>query len=191
MLRNAAPSSLLIRKMADIPAAPVTYVNQLVALCDPVIRQAFALEVPSPTAIASNLSLVTTAPDKLHPLQQIPHIDTGDPARFALLHYLFAGPLGGTAFFRQVATGFEQVTPEARMTYLEQQRRDLAALPPVATYPDTETPGYQRIAHVEPRLNRLIIYRSCTLHSGVIPSAAALSSDPRKGRLTANIFVEY
>ena len=39
--------------------------------------------------------------------------------------------------------------------------------------------------------NRLVVYRSHMLHSGRIPPGAELSDDPRRGRLTANIFVTY
>jgi hypothetical protein len=46
-------------------------------------------------------------------------------------------------------------------------------------------------ARFESRLDRVIVYRSRTLHSGQIGSEAALSDDPRRGRLTANIFVNY
>ena len=33
-----------------------------------------------------------------------------------------------------------------------------------------------------------VLYRGALLHSGIIPPDAVLSSDPRKGRLTANLF---
>jgi hypothetical protein len=37
--------------------------------------------------------------------------------------------------------------------------------------------------------DRLIIYHSTLLHSGVIPPDMNFSADPRQGRLTGNLFV--
>jgi hypothetical protein len=34
-----------------------------------------------------------------------------------------------------------------------------------------------------------LIYQGSLLHSGIIPENMVLNSDPRQGRLTANIFV--
>lgn len=39
--------------------------------------------------------------------------------------------------------------------------------------------------------NSLVVYRSRALHSGRILAPADLSPDPRRGRLTANIFVTF
>jgi hypothetical protein len=36
----------------------------------------------------------------------------------------------------------------------------------------------------------LIIYQGRMLHSGLIPADATLDPDPRRGRLTANFFVQ-
>jgi hypothetical protein len=38
-------------------------------------------------------------------------------------------------------------------------------------------------------MNRLVVYRSCVLHSGHVPSPQVLTADPRAGRLTANVFL--
>jgi hypothetical protein len=45
------------------------------------------------------------------------------------------------------------------------------------------------IDEVEAAPDRLVLYRGMQLHSGVIPDPAALSSDPRKGRVTINMFL--
>jgi hypothetical protein len=45
------------------------------------------------------------------------------------------------------------------------------------------------IDSVEGVEDRLLIYRGSLLHSGLIPPNMALSDDPHRGRLTANIFV--
>jgi len=38
--------------------------------------------------------------------------------------------------------------------------------------------------------DRLAIYQGCLLHSGIIPPDMDFSDDPRRGRLTANIFIK-
>ena len=45
------------------------------------------------------------------------------------------------------------------------------------------------IDEVEARPDRLVLYRGRQLDSGVIPDIAALSPDPRRGRLTINMFL--
>jgi hypothetical protein len=52
-------------------------------------------------------------------------------------------------------------------------------------------PGYTETAHFAARFNRLLVYRSCSLHSGIIPSDTRLSADPRVGRLTVNLFLDF
>jgi len=37
----------------------------------------------------------------------------------------------------------------------------------------------------------VLVYRSCLLHCGLIPPDMPLIANPAKGRLTANIFVNY
>jgi len=48
---------------------------------------------------------------------------------------------------------------------------------------------FERIGAVEGLADRLVIYRGNMLHSGIIPEDMDFSSDPRRGRLTANIFI--
>lgn len=171
--------------------APRDYAERLVRAVDPLIRGTFAAGDIEPMRADSAFSMVTTPPEQLHLLQRIPHIDTSNRLRFALLHFLCGPPFAGTAFFRQRATGLEQVVPEDFESFAAARRRDLAELPPPSGYPGPQTPGYEQIASFDARMDRLLIYRSFSLHSGMIPSAAPLAADPRLGRLTANIFVDY
>src|SRR5690349_21368675 len=56
-----------------------------------------------------HFSIVTTSPEKLTNLQSIPHIDSSSSRELAFIHYLFKSDLGGTAFYRHRATGYEYV----------------------------------------------------------------------------------
>lgn len=170
---------------------PGDYVETLLELADPLVRETFGPPGIRFARAESAFSIVTRKPDTLHPLQQLPHIDTSSPLRFALLHFLCGPPYGGTAFFRQDSTGLEQVPPGSSEPYLAARRERLSELPPVSRYPGAATPGYTRTAAFAARMDRLLIYRSFSLHSGIIPPGLPHPADPRAGRLTANIFADY
>ncbi len=136
-------------------------------------------------------SMVTRSADDLTVLQRLPHIDIANDSRVAILHYLCGPPFGGTAFYRQKRTGLEQVRAEDRARYLEARIEDLAGLRSEDHYPGAHTSGYERTGFAEARFNRLIVYRSFVLHSGMIEQTDLLSEDPARGRLTATFFVDY
>ncbi|HEX8061742.1 MAG TPA: DUF6445 family protein [Allosphingosinicella sp.] len=171
--------------------APRAIAEILAEGATPLIERVFGLGRSALSAIDASFSIVTAPPEALHPMQRIPHIDTRDPRRIAILGYLGRETIGGTAFFRQDSTGFEQVGPDRFDSYYAARRADVARLPSEAGYPGAGTPGYSETAHFEARFNRLLVYRSCSLHSGVIPSDAGLSADPRLGRLTVNLFLDF
>lgn len=170
-------------------AAPLNYVETLVRALDANIRKAFSLESVKLARAECSFSLVTLAPDRLAPLQRIPHVDTTDPLQFALLHYLCGARHGGTAFYRHRATGFETLTPERQPAYQAVRARELDGAPPA--YIDGDGPHYERTAAFESAFDRVLVYRSRTFHSGRIAADQELSDDPRQGRLTANIFINY
>ncbi|HET9638455.1 MAG TPA: DUF6445 family protein [Allosphingosinicella sp.] len=171
--------------------APPALAEILVEGAMPLIERVFGLRRASLTGLDASFSIVTAPPTALHPMQRIPHIDTRDPRRLAILCYLGRGAFGGTAFFRQDSTGLEQVGPDRFDSYYAARRADLARVPPDGGYPGAGTEGYTETAHFEARFNRLLVYRSCSLHSGIIPSDTRLSADPRLGRLTINIFLDF
>ena len=171
--------------------APLNYVNQLVRALDPKIRRAFGLGDVRLARAECNFSMVVQRPDELTPLQRIPHVDTLDPLQFALLHYLCDETMGGTAFYRHAATGFETLSPDRWPQYEAVRAREVAGLADPSAYIRGDTRDYRQTAAFEARFDRVILYRSRTLHSGQIPRDFAFSDDPRKGRLTANIFVNY
>ncbi len=136
-------------------------------------------------------SLVTTLPQDLLPIQRLPHFDSTDPGRFALLHYLCGPEQGGTAFYRHRATGFESVSDARYPVYTAALEAEVAATGlPDADYIRGETVLFEQTGEVEAAFNRMVIYRSRTLHSGRIPPDFAFSPDPRVGRLTINTFLK-
>jgi hypothetical protein len=171
--------------------APLDYVGGLARALDPLIREGFGLGDAVLGRASCNFSLATLKPERLTLAQRIPHVDTVDPLQFAILHYLCDPRLGGTASYRHRATGFETLTPERLETYQAALDAEMATAPPPHTYIDGDTPQFVRTHLAEAVFNRVIVYRSRVLHSGHIAEPAALSADPRRGRLTANIFLTY
>lgn len=170
--------------------APALYARALLAAADEALAKVFSHAEGAVGGISCAFSLVTVAPRQLHPLQTVPHVDIAEEDRFAILHYLCAPPFCGTAFYRQDATGLEQITRADWPGYTAARDASLAAHG-ARGYPSQATPGYTITAGVPARMNRMLVYRSNTLHSGIIPAELAHPSDPRSGRLTGNLFGIY
>ena len=167
--------------------APPEYANGIVSALADLIRSTF--ELPDELVITdSTFSLVATSPEKLVPFQRVPHFDSVDPNRIALLHYLC--DLGGTSFYRHRGTGLEIVTAEAQEQYIKTVNAEVRArgLPP-AQYPDEDTESFERIARYDAAFNRAVIYRGNMLHSVNVPPGFVPDSNPRTGRLTVNTFL--
>ncbi|MBU2917239.1 MAG: hypothetical protein ACJAZB_000598 [Psychrosphaera sp.] len=144
------------------------------------------------TPLSSYFSLLSLAPNALHLLQRMPHFDTNSSTCFAVLHYLAEGPHGGTGLYRHKPTKFERIT-EARCDqyissakqYIEQHGE------PEPGYITGSNDHFEKFYEVEYKPNRLVIYPSNLLHSVTVDKTNDLSSDPKNGRLTANIFFEF
>lgn len=187
----AAPAAARNFYPGLLAPAPLAYVESLARALDPHIRQAFDLGDVVLGGAVCNFSIVTLAPNRLNLAQRLPHVDTVDPLQFAILHYLFASDLGGTAFYRHRTTGFETLSPERVEAYQTALDAEIAGREPDPAYVIGDTPFHARTAGVDARFNRALVYRSRLLHSGQIAADAPLSPDPRHGRLTANIFLTY
>lgn len=170
---------------------PIAYAEAIIRAINPIIRDAFELGGAALAQGGCTFSMVTRDPASLHPLQQIPHIDTAYPLQFALLHYLCGEEFSGTAFFRHKASGFETISPERLEHYDEICAREQTERPPVGSYPTTAMAHYTQTGAVEAKFNRLAVYPSQLLHSGIIKQGQPLSLDPRNGRLTGNFFITY
>lgn len=159
---------------------------------DPIqalIVETFGLSGP-PALIESLYSIVTTPPERLTPIQRLPHFDGFELGRIAMVHFLSGGEGGGTAFYRHRATGYETISAERHAGYDAALHRDVAAHGmPAPAYIAGDTPIFERIARFEARPNRALIYRSRALHCADLPLDMTLSPDPRVGRLTVNTFL--
>lgn len=139
--------------------------------------------------IEGSFSLVTLQPRELQPAQRAPHFDSPDQNLFALLHYLRVPSGSGTAFYRHRSTGIERLTDANVDRFVTTARAEAAQLPEDSGYMHGSDAFYEQIGAVEAVPDRLIIYHSSLLHSGIIPPDMTFSADPREGRLTANFFL--
>jgi Family of unknown function (DUF6445) len=173
-VRAEVPSALVARFTKDIQAT---------------LAEVFELNTPL-DVIESYYSLVTTPPDALTPIQRLPHFDSVEPNRIALLHYITPNCRGGTAFFRHRATGYEVINQARLADYSAALESDIKSHGlPNAAYIAGDTKIYERVALYEAKFNRAIMYRGNTLHCADIPHGLDLSANPQIGRLTVNTFL--
>lgn len=161
----------------------------LVAPVMDALTDSFGLTA-APRYFECYLSLVTAAPGALAPIQRLPHFDGLEPDRIAVLLYLDASERGGTAFYRQRATGYESVDEARYGSYRAALDGEVAAhgLPP-STYISGDTPMFEQVHAVAGRFNRMIAYRGNTLHCADLGADFVPVIDPASGRLTLNLFL--
>jgi uncharacterized protein DUF6445 len=171
---------------------PSIYCFALRAFLGDVIGEAFGLQDSVVTGELSHFSMVLTAPQRLSIPQRMPHFDNCNPKQLALLHYLCDPKQGGTSFYRHRRTRFESVTEARKIPYGNALAADLRALgPPPARYICGDDAMFERIDSFAAAFNRVLIYRSITLHSADIGPTFVFDANPRSARLTANSFFFY
>ena len=137
----------------------------------------------------ASFSLATRRPEDTVPYMRIPHYDGVDQKAFAILHYLSEPPQGGTAFYRHRRTGFECISPDRAAAYQAGALQDFADYGEPSDYIGASTEAFDRIFDVEGVFNRCLVYTGAMLHSGQLAGLANFSPDPRRGRLTGNVFI--
>ena len=170
-------------------SAPPDYARAVTAQLSDVIRSTFGFSGEL-TITDSTFSLVATPGEKLVAFQRVPHFDSTDANRLALLHYLCGPRHGGTSFYRHRATGIESVTDENRERYIKAVNVEAktAGVPP-PRFIDDDTDMFERIARYECTFNGALIYRGRILHSVNTPRDFVPDPNPRTGRLTLNTFL--
>ncbi len=168
---------------------PTAYVDTLVRDLLPVIAARFGTGALRPVRARGNFSLVTTDPAELSPDQCVPHVDAADRLQFAAVHYLCGEGQGGTGFFRHRATGFETIDAARLPAYSAARDREPADAR--GGYPGQgDDPAFAAIATCRAVHDRIVLYRAALLHSGLIAQLPDEAADPRRGRLTGNLFVQ-
>lgn len=167
--------------------APQAYVDGMVCTLIGPIRETFGLGSAAIEKTECDFSLITRTPHELTPPQRAPHVDATSKDQLAVLHYLCPSDFGGTAYYRHRATGFETITDDRKAVFLASRAGEGVS----DGYVSDGEPWFEQTAAIDALFNRVIIYRSNVLHSGVIPRPNRLSADPRHGRLTVNMFIKF
>ncbi len=143
------------------------------------------------------LSMVTLQPDELAIGQRRCHTDPNvspDRACYAALVYLFENEeLGGTNFFNylkkfellKMVKAMDLEDPDKAMTFLQEH---FPTFRKPAGYMTESNEIAENLCTIPARFNRLIFYSGSVPHGAAIAAPELLSSDPRKGRLTLNVF---
>ncbi|HEU4484980.1 MAG TPA: DUF6445 family protein [Povalibacter sp.] len=170
-------------------AAPADYVRWVATGLQELVRTTFELDEEVVVSEA-NFSLVTLSSERLVPFQRVPHFDSTDRKRIAVLHYLCKPEHGGTSFYRHRSTGIEIMTEEMREQYMRTVNAEVRSqgMPP-SRFIDESTNLFERVAKYEAVFNRMLIYAGSFLHSGNVPPNVAPDANPRTGRLTLNTFL--
>lgn len=173
--------------------APTQYSNAMFEVIIPIISANYSLVTKHTIQKAKCLfSLITSSEGTLSLYQCAPHRDSSYEYQFAILLYLCDETHGGTSFYRHNMTGFETVTLPRNDFYNKAYDEDIILNgEPRNTYQIDSDRRYTKIGEVQAKLNRLVIYRSCLLHSPNINLTKSVSSDPLSGRLTLNSFVAF
>jgi len=171
--------------------APAAFNRAIHAELSDAIRTTFGLARREFKAIDSFYSVVTTPPQHLNLLQQLPHFDRPERSDLASVYYLCSENYGGTAFYRHRSTGYEYIDAARRMPYLKKLDKELteAPLPEPARYLDGSTPLFECIGSSHAVFNRLILYRCTSLHSGCITSPPQPATKVSEARLTIASFL--
>ncbi len=163
------------------------HIKALNEALSPLIQRVYRARLTSISA--AFFSMVTSRPDILSLQQSVPHYDSIKPSQLALLHYLSNGTSGGTAFYRHRSTGIEVIDADSLRTYKSGLAKDLIRFGEPSGYISGSTDIFEEIAKFDAVYNRILIYPSAQLHSGLIAPDFDFNPDPRLGRLTFNAFI--
>lgn len=171
--------------------APPSYEQFLATRLQPLIAEHFGVPRRPLQLSMCHYSLVTTPAAQLNPMQRIPHVDSLSSEGFATVHYLFKGKLGGTAFYRHRATGYESLNEQRGPEYFRVlEAENNGPNGPAANYINGDTALFEQIASAEGVFNRMLVYRRNSLHSGSIDRSFIPDANPLTGRLSINSFID-
>lgn len=194
MIDAARTTAFYIPEHTNYPGinarVPEAYYRAVITALRGPLEAAFGLPRSVHLSYFGFFALATMSARAAQAIQRIPHRDSTNPNRLAMVHYLCHGEFGGTGFFRHRSTGFESVDAPREPEYVSAAKRELenTAASDVG-FASERTMNYELIGQSPAVFNRLIVYRSHVLHSALLGDEAG-STDPARGRLTANGFIE-
>jgi len=146
----------------------------------------------SPHIVDTRFSLITNKAKDLEAIQTLPHFDTPSRYTIAILHYLNDQPHGGTGLFRHKPTGYEHIDEPKQTEYFSYIEKYVDIFnKSEAAYCPAESDSYECYKTLEFKLNRLVAYPGCLLHTALVNPETDIDNDARTGRLTANMLIEF
>lgn len=182
--RNYYPGKRLV--------APKIYAEELCQKYQAIIKSTFGLSnMSNVEPVMSALAVSDLVPERLRPMQMLPHFDTTLSNQIAVVHYLCGPEHGGTSFYQHRTSGFESVTEQRLMSYSTLLKKEAIGnqIHKSPCYINGSNTMFEQVYSVPAKMNRAIIYPSNLLHSGNINSLLGLSSKPINGRLTVGSFI--
>ena len=172
---------------------PRSYVRAVLNRIYGLLFQVFAVPVSLGMKTVNTVySLIATPEHELSSAQCVPHFDSNGANYLAVLHYLNPGSFCDTGLFRHRPTGYEKILENRREAFFASSRAFVEANgPPKQAYIKGSDDHFEVYEQIEYKPNRLVAYPGCLLHSGLVDPAVDIDPDPRTGRLTANIFVDF
>jgi hypothetical protein len=172
---------------------PDNYTKRLASGFLPHLYQIYNIpEHLKPTLHQAAFSIVTTPPNALNILQQIPHFDSENPYYFAFLHYLGQGEHGDTCFYRHKKTSIEKIDAHNKNEYLSTLQEELEKKQKKqVSYIENEDEFFVEFHRIKYKTNRVAVYPGSILHSININPQKDISSNVENGRLTANVFLQF
>ena len=188
------PFRLTPRSFPGIRALAPTDYRQLLTDMNGIGRRLvefFELDAGALRLSMCHFSIVMTHPSELLPIQRVPHVDSVRYDGLATIHYLFHANLGGTAFYRHRATGFEFVDETREEKYVAALQAEFQGSDsPGPAYINGDTPLFERIKAQDGVFNRMLVYRRNSLHAGSIAPNFVPDPNPATGRLSINSFID-
>lgn len=173
--------------------APRGYAHELALFINTTVLPYFNAEDCIVDSLFATFACVTTTPENLHVLQRIPHFDSNNARQLACIHYLTRpeSSLGGTAFYKHNKTTYEYVDEQRVGTYkqvlVDQIKDGQIENPP--RYICGNNRMFSQIHCEAASYNKLVVYKSTSLHSGLITTEYLHRGNPADGRLTITSFI--
>ncbi|WGP00134.1 DUF6445 family protein [Saccharophagus degradans] len=196
-LRNAGLSKYFVGDDTNFypgirAPAPEDYKKQLNALLHQPIIDTFNLSSATELELGvSAYSLPAQPQETLRPIQCIPHIDAPDANQFAVVHYIATQSFGGTGFYRHIESGLESINPtNVKQYFAEVKQQAIQEGKKLIRYMNGSNTLFERIASIEFKFNRLVVYRGNCLHAGNLDARRDINANPEMGRLTLNSLIK-
>lgn len=136
-------------------------------------------------------SIATASNKDVAKVQLIPHFDSFSKSLYACVLYLSPNEYHvddfGTSFFKHLKTNFEFVDRKRSNIYFH----SLFDSNMPEHFIQGTNESFEELLKVSYKQNRLVIYPSNVLHSGMLPNVGGLPKCIERGRLTLNYLIDY